>query len=79
MAKLPRAAGSGIVKKYLEKESIVEKWNKASWAQKRAAVERRRSLDDFASFNVMLAKKQRVDVVQKTLAKAKKAWGGILG
>lgn len=73
LTKLPRAAGSGIVKMYLEKESIVEKWNKSSWAQKRAAVEKRRSLNDFASFNVMLAKKQRVDVVRKALAKAKKA------
>jgi len=70
LAKLPRAAGSGIVKKYLEK---VERWNKSSWAQKRAEVEKRRSLNDFAYFNVMLSKKQRVDVVQKALVKAKKA------
>ncbi|KIM35823.1 hypothetical protein M413DRAFT_449563 [Hebeloma cylindrosporum] len=73
LTKLPRAAGSGIVKKHLEKENVVEKWNKSSWAQKRAAVEKRRSLNDFATFNVMLAKKQRVDVVRKALAKAKKA------
>jgi len=73
LTKLPRAAGPGIINKYLDRESVVEKWNTPSWAQKQAAVEERRSLNDFASFNVMLAKKQRVDVVRKALAKAKKA------
>lgn len=73
LTKLPRAAGSGVVKKELEKEAIVEKWNKSTWAQKRAAIEKRRSLNDFARFNVMIAKKQRTDVVRKAVAKAKKA------
>jgi large subunit ribosomal protein L14e len=73
LTKLPRAAGSGIVKKHLEKEAVVEKWNKSSWAQKRAAVEKRRSLNDFARFSVMLAKKQRTDVVRKAVFKANKA------
>ncbi|KAF9482850.1 60S ribosomal protein L14 [Pholiota conissans] len=73
LTKLPRAAGSGVVKKQLEKEAIVEKWKKSAWAQKRAAVEKRRSLNDFGRFAVMLAKKQRTDVVRKAVAKAKKA------
>ncbi|KAF8958886.1 ribosomal protein L14-domain-containing protein [Flammula alnicola] len=72
LTKLPRAAGSGVVKKQLEKEAIVEKWSKSSWAQKRAAVEKRRSLNDFARFSVMLAKKQRRDIVRKAV-KAKTA------
>jgi len=66
---LPRAVGAGPLKKHLEKEAIVEKWNKSSWAQKRAAVEKRRSLNDFARFNVMLQKKKRRDVVRKALSK----------
>ncbi|KAF8156558.1 ribosomal protein L14-domain-containing protein [Crassisporium funariophilum] len=70
LTKLPRAAGSGVVKKQLEKEGTVEKWNKSSWAKKRAAVEARRSLNDFARFGVMLAKKQRRDVVRKAVSKA---------
>ncbi|KAF8173114.1 ribosomal protein L14-domain-containing protein [Pholiota molesta] len=73
LTKLPRAAGTGVVKKHLEKEATVEKWNKSTWAQKRAAVEKRRSLNDFGRFTVMLAKKQRTDVVRKAVAKAKKA------
>ena len=64
---LPRAAGAGALKKHLEKEGIVEKWEKSSWAQKRAAVEKRRSLNDFARFSVMLEKKKRRDVVRKAI------------
>jgi len=68
---LPRAAGTGVVKKLLEKEQIVEKWNKSQWAQKKAAFEKRRSLNDFARFNVMLAKRRRRDSVRKALSKSK--------
>lgn len=70
LTKLPRAAGSGVLAKQVEKEGIVEKWNKSAWATKRAAVEKRRSLNDFARFKVMLAKKQRRDKTRKILAKA---------
>lgn len=70
LTKLPRAAGSGVIRKQLEKEATVEKWEKSSWAQKRAAVEKRRSLNDFERFCVMVAKKARRDTVRKTLHKA---------
>ena len=70
---LPRAAGSGVVNKYLEKEAIVEKWTNSVWATKRAAIAKRRALNDFGRFSVMLAKKQRNDVVRKAIVKAKKA------
>jgi large subunit ribosomal protein L14e len=71
LTKLPRAAGTGVVKKQLEKEAIVEKWQKSGWATKRAAAEQRKNLNDFARFNVMLAKRQRRDVVRKAVAKTK--------
>ncbi|EGN92561.1 hypothetical protein SERLA73DRAFT_190908 [Serpula lacrymans var. lacrymans S7.3] len=70
---LPRGAGSGVVKKQLEKEATITKWENSSWAKKRAAMETRRSLNDFQRFTVMLLKKQRRDVVRKALAKATKA------
>ncbi|KAF7330316.1 60S ribosomal protein [Mycena venus] len=73
LTKLPRAAGSGVIKKHVEKEAIVEKWDKSSWAQKRAAMEKRRSLNDFGRFGVMLAKKARRDVVRKAVFKGKKS------
>ena len=73
LTKLTRGAGAGVVKKQLEAEGIVEKWNKSAFAQKRAAVEARRQLNDFGRFKVMLAKKQRTDRVRKSLHAAKKA------
>ncbi|KAJ6631012.1 60S ribosomal protein L14 [Mycena sp. CBHHK59/15] len=73
LTKLPRAAGSGVIKKHLEKEATIEKWDKSSWAQKRAATEKRRSLSDFGRFSVMLAKKARRDAVRKTIYKSKKS------
>jgi large subunit ribosomal protein L14e len=73
LTKLPRAAGSGLIKKQLESEGTVAKWEQSAWAQKRAAIERRRLLNDFGRFTVMLAKKVRRDGVRKSLAKAKKA------
>ncbi|KAG2357646.1 hypothetical protein BDR07DRAFT_1419680 [Suillus spraguei] len=54
LTKLPRGAGSGVIRKQAEKEGIVAK----------------RSLNDFERFSVMVAKKQRRDAVRKTLAKA---------
>lgn len=73
LTKLPRAAGTGIVKKQVEAEAIVEKWEKSSWAQKRAAVAKRRSLTDFERFTVMLAKKARSDRIHKSVKAAGKA------
>ncbi|KIJ96179.1 hypothetical protein K443DRAFT_293814 [Laccaria amethystina LaAM-08-1] len=67
---LPRGAGTKKVRKEIEKEAIVDKWDKSSWAQKRVAVQKRRALTDFGRFSVMLAKKQRRDVVRKAVAKA---------
>ncbi|TFY66793.1 hypothetical protein EVG20_g4299 [Dentipellis fragilis] len=70
---LPRGARSGIVKKYLEKEGTLQKWESSSWAKRRAAIEKRRSLNDFQRFEVMLLKKQRRDRVRKTVKVAGKA------
>ncbi|KAG1904891.1 ribosomal protein L14-domain-containing protein [Suillus fuscotomentosus] len=70
LTKLPRGAGSGVIRKQVEKEGTVAKWESSTWAKKRAAMEKRRSLNDFERFSVMVAKKQRRDVVRKTLAKA---------
>ncbi|CAK5276139.1 unnamed protein product [Mycena citricolor] len=71
LTKLPRGAGTGVIKKQVEQEAVVEKWDKSSWAQKRAAVVKRAALNDFERFGVMLAKKARRDAVRKSIAKAK--------
>ncbi|KAB5590596.1 60S ribosomal protein L14 [Ceratobasidium theobromae] len=70
---LPRGAGSGVVKKYFEESDVAAKWEASGWAKKRAAVAKRRTLNDFERFSVMVLKKQRRDSVNKSLAKAKKS------
>ena len=71
LPKLPRAAGSGVIKKLLEKEGTVAKWESSSWAKKRASTEARRSLGDFDRFQVMLQKKVRRDGVRKAVKAAR--------
>ncbi|KAG1716809.1 hypothetical protein ID866_331 [Astraeus odoratus] len=72
LTNLPRGAGSGCIRRQLEKEGIVAKWENSTWAKKRAAIQKRRSMNDFQRFEIMLAKKARRDVVRKAL-KASKA------
>lgn len=66
---LPRAAGTGVLKKHLEKEDTIKRWESSSWAKKMALVQKRKQLNDFGRFNVMLQKKRRRDAVRKALAK----------
>jgi hypothetical protein len=37
LASLPRAAGSGAIKKAIEKAGVLEKWEQSGWAKKLAA------------------------------------------
>jgi large subunit ribosomal protein L14e len=59
------------VKKYVEEAGIVDKWQSSSWAKKRNAAEKRRTLSDFERFQVMVHKKSRRDKVRKVLKAAK--------
>lgn len=56
--KLPRAAGTGPVKKLWEKAEIDSKWANSTSAKKRDQADRRRNLTDFERFKVMRLKKQ---------------------
>jgi large subunit ribosomal protein L14e len=55
---LPKAAGTGPVKKLWEKNEVDKKWAESSWAKKREQFERRKNLTDFERFKVMRLKKQ---------------------
>jgi large subunit ribosomal protein L14e len=55
---LPKAAGTGAVKKLWEKNEIDTKWAESSWAKKREQQDRRKNLSDFERFKVMRLKKQ---------------------
>ncbi|CAG8658898.1 23364_t:CDS:2, partial [Cetraspora pellucida] len=54
----PRGGRSSIVKKYLEKENILEKWNQTAWAKKLESRKRRAALTDFDRFKLLKLKKQ---------------------
>ncbi|ORY05105.1 60S ribosomal protein L14 [Basidiobolus meristosporus CBS 931.73] len=69
---LPRSAGSGALKKAIEKQDIVAIWNKTTWAQKLAAREKRAALSDFDRFKLMKLRKQRRNIVGKQIAVLKK-------
>ncbi|BEJ11168.1 hypothetical protein CspHIS471_0105900 [Cutaneotrichosporon sp. HIS471] len=73
IAKLPRGAGTGAVKKAFDKSGVAEKWAASAWAKKLAAREIRKEATDFDRFNIMLAKKQRRDAVRKAHFKERKA------
>lgn len=71
IAKLPRGARSGTVKKAWSKAGIDAKWHEGSWAKKKLQNERRKNLSDFDRFKVMRLKKQRRFEERKALAKVK--------
>lgn len=55
---LPKAAGTGPVKKLWEKHDVDKKWAESSWAKKREQQDRRKNLTDFERFKVLRLKKQ---------------------
>jgi ribosomal protein L14E/L6E/L27E len=55
---LPRAAGTGPVKKLWAKNEIDGKWAKSSFAQRSERSERRKNLSDFERFKVLRLRKQ---------------------
>ena len=73
VSKLPRGAGSGVVRKRLEADKTLEKWSNSPWAKKLEIVKKRRALNDFGRFKVMVGRKQQRYKVNVDLAKAKKA------
>ncbi|KIJ33553.1 hypothetical protein M422DRAFT_70387 [Sphaerobolus stellatus SS14] len=71
LKKLPRGGRSGVVKKFIESQELIQKWEKSSWAQKLETVKQRKSLSDFDRFNIQVLKKNRRHNVRIALAKAK--------
>ncbi|KAF3046036.1 hypothetical protein E8E12_010538 [Didymella heteroderae] len=67
--KLPRSTGVGHVAKKWEEHKVQQKFDESAWAKKRAALQKRRQLNDFERFKVMKLRKQARYEVQKTFAK----------
>ncbi|EEY15944.1 hypothetical protein D7B24_005060 [Verticillium nonalfalfae] len=73
VAKLPRGARHGTLKKAWEASEIDKKWKETSWFKRRTQIERRKNLTDFDRFKVLRLKKQRRFEERKSLAKVKAA------
>ncbi|CAG8508945.1 10949_t:CDS:2 [Diversispora eburnea] len=74
LKEFPRSGGSPIVRKYFEKENILEKWNKTAWAKKLENRKKKSVLTDFDRFKLLKLKKQhryRVNLEEAKLRKQK--------
>ncbi|KAI7824982.1 ribosomal protein L14-domain-containing protein [Kickxella alabastrina] len=70
--RLPRTIGSKALAKFLEKEQVVEAWQKSAWAQKIESRKRRANMSDFDRFKLMRLKKQQRAIVDRQVALIKK-------
>ncbi|KAJ2744070.1 hypothetical protein GGI20_003265 [Coemansia sp. BCRC 34301] len=70
--RLPRTIGTKALAKFLEKEQVVEAWQKTAWAQKLEARKRRANMSDFDRFKLMRLKKQQRDIVNRQSAVLRK-------
>ena len=69
--KLPRAIGTGALKKKWEEHEVEGKWKSSSFAKSRDKSMRRKQLNDFERFKAMQLRKQSRFEVRKALAAAK--------
>lgn len=56
--KLPRAAGTGALKKQWAEHKVLEKWQASNFQKSRERSIRRKELSDFERFKVMKLRKQ---------------------
>lgn len=68
---IPRAIGTGALKKVLAKNDIQAKFNSSSWGKKLINRKVRAGLSDFDRFKLMIAKNQRRYIVGKAYKKVK--------
>ncbi|KAJ3209485.1 60S ribosomal protein L14 [Entophlyctis luteolus] len=72
VVKVPRAAGTAAVKRSLEAQDLAGKWAATPFAKKLAVRKLRQNLTDFDRFKLMIAKKQKRQIVGKEFAKLRK-------
>jgi large subunit ribosomal protein L14e len=66
--KIQANARQTTLKKAWEEADTLAKWESSSWAKKLAAKKTRASLSDFGRFKVMVAKKQKSEIIAKKMA-----------
>ena len=68
MIKIEVNARVKTLSKAWKEADIDAKWTATSWAKKMASQKKRASLTDFGRFKVMVAKKQKAEIIAKKLA-----------
>ena len=66
--KIQRNARQKTLKKAWTEADTMAKWEATSWAKKLAAKKKRASLGDFDRFKVMVARKQKSEIIAKKMA-----------
>jgi len=66
--KIQANARQTTLKKAWEEADTLNKWEASSWAKKLSAKNKRASLSDFARFKVMVARKQKSEIIAKKMA-----------
>ena len=66
--KIQRNARQKTLLKAWEEGDTLAKWEASSWAKKLASRKKRANLSDFDRFKVMVAKKQKAEIIAKKLA-----------
>ncbi|KAJ3093414.1 60S ribosomal protein L14, partial [Physocladia obscura] len=70
---VPRTAGTVAVKKALTTQDLTGKWAASAWAKKLAVRDIRKNLSDFDRFKILIAKKQKRQIVGQEFAKLRRA------
>lgn len=66
--KIQANARQATLKKAWAEADTLAKWEATSWAKKLAAKKKRAALNDFARFKVMVARKQKSEIIAKKVA-----------
>mmetsp|Transcript_112002 Transcript_112002/g.167686 ORF Transcript_112002/g.167686 Transcript_112002/m.167686 type:complete len:133 (+) Transcript_112002:85-483(+) len=66
--KIQRNAREKTLNKAWEEADTLNKWESSSWAKKLSAKKKRASLSDFDRFKVMVARKQKSEILSKKMA-----------
>ena len=66
--KIQANARQTTLKKAWEAADTLNKWESSSWAKKLSSKKKRANLSDFARFKVMVARKQKSEIIAKKMA-----------
>jgi large subunit ribosomal protein L14e len=66
--KIQRNARQTTLKKAWAEADTLNKWESSSWAKKLSSKKKRASLSDFDRFKVMIARKQKNEIIAKKMA-----------